>query len=49
MRALACDLQAEVSRLKRELSIACEERDILKKNHRVPAGACSSRFAKQSK
>jgi transposase len=25
------DLQAEVSRLKRELAIACEERDILKK------------------
>jgi transposase len=26
-----CDLQAEVSRLKRELALACEERDILKK------------------
>jgi transposase len=25
------DLQAEVSRLKRELAIACEERDVLKK------------------
>ena len=25
------DLQAEVSRLKRELAIACEDRDILKK------------------
>ena len=35
------DLQAEVSRLKRELAIACEERDILKK--------ATAYFAKQSK
>jgi transposase len=35
------DLQAEVSRLKRELAIACEERDILKK--------ATAYFAKQSR
>lgn len=35
------DLQAEISRLKRELAIACEERDILKK--------ATAYFAKQSK
>jgi transposase len=35
------DLQAEVSRLKRELAIACEERDILKK--------ATAYFAKLSK
>jgi transposase len=34
------DLQAEVSRLKRELAVACEERDILKK--------ATAYFAKQS-
>jgi hypothetical protein len=28
------ELQAEVSRLKRELAIACEERDVLKKPRR---------------
>ena len=35
------DLQAEVSRLKRELAIACEDRDVLKK--------ATAYFAKQSK
>jgi transposase len=35
------DLQAEVSRLKRELAIACEERDVLKK--------ATAYFAKLSK
>jgi transposase len=35
------ELQAEVSRLKRELAIACEERDVLKK--------ATAYFAKQSK
>ena len=35
------DLQAEVSRLKRELAIACEDRDVLKKT--------TAYFAKQSK
>ena len=35
------DLQAEVSRLKRELAIACEERDIQKK--------ATAYFAKQSR
>jgi transposase len=35
------DLQAEVSRLKRELAVACEERDILKK--------ATAYFAKQSR
>jgi transposase len=35
------ELQAEVSRLKRELAVACEERDILKK--------ATAYFAKQSK
>ena len=30
------DLQAEVSRLKRELAVACEERDILKKATALP-------------
>lgn len=35
------DLQAEVSRLKRELAIACEERDVLKK--------ATAYFARQSK
>lgn len=35
------ELQAEISRLKRELATACEERDILKK--------ATAYFAKQSK
>ena len=35
------DLQAEVSRLKRELAVACEERDILKK--------ATAYFARQSR
>ena len=43
------DLQAEVSRLKRELAKASRRSRCFKKGHRATAGACSSRFAKQSK